>query len=109
MKRILLTPETYRKPVLRFPNDSYSDGVAAEMTIMFLQKTERKYLYVSLVTRKGHKSGTLITSAELYTLFSLAAKQVYRRPLMDLVEVSEPDCTPYDNLHQLISYRYVCW
>jgi hypothetical protein len=37
----------------------------------------------------GHKSDALITSAELYTLFSLAAKQVYRQPLTHSVKVSE--------------------
>ncbi|KAF7860272.1 hypothetical protein EAF04_008400 [Stromatinia cepivora] len=76
-----------RKPILRIPNDTYTDGVRAEMTALFRQQTERKHVYTSLVIRKEHESGTLITSAELYALFSTTVKQMRRQPLIDSVEV----------------------
>ncbi|KAG9228047.1 hypothetical protein BJ875DRAFT_490303 [Amylocarpus encephaloides] len=76
-----------RKPVLRIPNDTYSDGVRAEMTAFFRQRSKGKHMYISLVIRKEHESDTLITSAELYALFSTAAKQAWRQPHVDLVEV----------------------
>lgn len=59
------------------------------MTALFRQRTDRKYLYISLVIRKEHEFDTLITSAELYALFSTAAKQASRQPLVDFVEVSK--------------------
>ncbi|KAF8862546.1 hypothetical protein BDZ45DRAFT_686681 [Acephala macrosclerotiorum] len=76
-----------RNPILQIPNDIHSSGVRAEMTALFRQKTKSKHLYISLVIRKEHQSDTLITSSELYTLFSTAVKQASRQPLVNFVEV----------------------
>ena len=75
--------------MLQIPNDTYSDGVRAEMTALFRQKTKSEHLYISVIIRKENESGTLITSAELYTLFSTAVKQASKQPLVDFIEVSE--------------------
>ncbi|KAF4629207.1 hypothetical protein G7Y89_g8939 [Cudoniella acicularis] len=76
-----------RNPILQIPNDIYSNGVQAEMTALFRQKTKSKHLYISLVIRKERQSDTQITSSELYTLFSTAVKQALRQPLVNFVEV----------------------
>jgi hypothetical protein len=59
------------------------------MTALFRQRTKSKHLYISLVIRKEHEFDTLVTSAELYALFSMAAKQASRQPLVDFIEVSK--------------------
>jgi len=53
-KRLKLTQDLCRNPILQIPNDIYSNGVQAEMTALFRQKTKNKHLYISLVIRKEH-------------------------------------------------------
>ena len=72
--------------MLLLPGDT--DGVRTEITALFRQRTSRRHLYISIVIRKEHEFDTLITSAELYTMFSTAAKQASRQPLVDFIEVS---------------------
>lgn len=79
-----------RKPKIRVQNDSYSRGVQPEMMATLQHKTnsDGKCLYVAVVIRKECQSETLITSAELYTLFSMAVNQASAQPFRSSLEVS---------------------
>ncbi len=82
---------TYRRPIFRIENDSYSRGIQPEVTMVAQPNisSDGKYLHLSIVIRKERQSGTSITSAELYTLFSMAATQASAQPLRNSLEV---DC-----------------
>lgn len=79
----------YRRPILRIENDSYSRGIQPEVTIVAQPNTssDGKGLHLSIVIRMERQSGTAITSAELYTLFSMAATQAAAQPLRNSLEV----------------------
>jgi hypothetical protein len=49
--------------------------------------SDEKGLHLSIVIRMERLSGTAITSAELYTLFSMAATQAAAQPLRNSLEV----------------------
>lgn len=83
-------PVSYRKPKLRIQNDSYSYDIQPELTMVSRRKmnSAERCLHTSVIVRKERTLGTLITSAELYTLFSMAANQASAQPSRDSLEVS---------------------
>ncbi|KAF4613420.1 hypothetical protein G7Y89_g15468 [Cudoniella acicularis] len=78
-----------RRPIFRIENDSYSRGIQPEVTMVAQPNisSDGKCLHLSIVIRKERQSGTSITSAELYTLFSMAATQASAQPLRNSLEV----------------------
>lgn len=75
-----------RKPEVRIQHDSVSrkrDEALARLQC----RTTGGYLGISVVIRKENLSGTLVTSAELYTLIWMASDQALREPHRNVLEV----------------------
>ncbi|KAM0145517.1 hypothetical protein ACHAQE_011227 [Botrytis cinerea] len=84
------------KPVLKFPNDTYTGGIRIERILSLRQQqpppSRENPIYISFVIRKEHRSDAVITSTELYTLFCTMARQMEKQSLshMETIEVSNP-------------------
>jgi len=80
---------TDRRPTLLVESDSTSGGIKPELTIATQQNigSDNTSQHLSILIRKEGLSGTLITSAELYTLFAMAATQALEQPYKNVLEV----------------------
>ncbi|THV43733.1 hypothetical protein BGAL_0992g00010 [Botrytis galanthina] len=97
------------KPVLKFPNDTYTSGIRIERILSFRQQqpspSRKTPIYISFIVRKEHRSDAVITSLELYTLFCTMARQMKKQSSSHLETIEVRMIVIYSRWVQIITAK----
>ncbi|KAF7898784.1 hypothetical protein EAF00_005230 [Botryotinia globosa] len=97
------------KPVLKFPNDTYSGGIRIDRILTLRQQqsspSRETPLYISFIVRKEHRSDAVITSTELYTLFCTMARQMKKQSSSHMETIEVRMIVIYSQWVQIITAR----
>ncbi|KAF7898037.1 hypothetical protein BELL_1614g00020 [Botrytis elliptica] len=97
------------KPVLKFPNDTYTDGIRIERILSLRQQqplpSRKNPIYISFIVRKEHRSDAVITSTELYTLFCTMARQMKKQSSSHIETIEVRMIVVYSRWVQIITAK----